>query len=359
MNHAAKMKNLSFEDLKSKCYEWYDKIITDQKYYSDDDNIIFYTSSPDIISYLFKIYENLLVGHLITPKIILENIFSLIHNKNIISLDIKPIYEFFYNNILGFLQINNDNKFTISSVITEIVMCESKIQYQLLDLFLNMSDHFYSYDLNDKNKMYYIDYNNQLKIDRMCKTQKEFKNCTPFYKIIMVKDYKDYKDFILMYHCNPFNDYFNIEILEINYNLIIALSRYKLENKNSLELLLSKNKTLNIIYFIQIFINDDDVSIEILDIMLSYHISNILNSQIEKLWKLLSKVKIFATKNRYLHTLLKIDIEYENVSEIETILLNKILVNYLNDVETYGLIEKCNIFNAKLQKLEDFLLNYV
>lgn len=350
-----KIKNFSYESVRIKCDDWYYKILEEQKYYKDDDEIIRYTSSPDIILYLFKLYENLLIIHLIPPFIILQSIELLIYNNNIRFLYIKPIYEFFYNNILIFLKIE-DGYFNISGLIDVIVhIGRGKVQYQLLDLFLNMSEHFYSYDLNDINKIYYIDYNNQIKVDRICKTQNEFENCTPFYKIVMVRKYKKFNT---RFFTEEFINYFGIKSLEINECLSFALRTYNSYDIESVKLLLSNNKKLNILYFIDIFTNTDNFSVEILDTLLSYRISNTLSSQLEKLWKLLSKVKLIKA---FFPNFIKIDIEYENVSEIEQNVLDSIIYNYKSKLvnDNHYILSVANNFNTKLKKLEDFLLDYI
>ena len=357
MDTETEIKNLTFEELEEKYNKWYDKIITDQKYYSDDDEIIRYTSSPYIVGYLLKIYEKLLAFNLIIPFIILQSIVLLTYNRNIRFLNIKPIYEFFYNNILIFLKI--DNKVTnISDIISVIVHNKySRIKYQLLDLFLNMSKHFYSYDLNDIDKIYYIDYNNELKIDKICKTKTEFENCTSFYKIVMVNKYEKFNT---QFFSEVFITYFGITSLEINTCLTFALRTYNASDIECVKLLLSNNKKLNILYFIDIFTNTDDFTIEILDIMLKNKELNTIYElscyeetmnfiarlelilKISNLYKLLNKVKINNDS---------ITIEYENVSEIEKNALDAIIYNYKN-------FDHYICFNSKLIQLKHFLSEF-
>ena len=352
----------TFEELKINCDEWYEIGEFKQTYkYSDIDakkdiyNILLYTSNPKIITYIISIFEKIIIKNIYAYKYVIDFFEMLTHNDYIRYLNIEPLY----NNILNILSTSS-GMHSISDIIYNLVQNPYiLIQYQLLDLFLNMSEHFYSYDLNDTNKIFYIDYNNQLKIDRICKTQNEFENCTPFYKIIMVFKYQ-YA--VIFYYTQAYVKYFNIENLEINRELSYALRRYKFENKNSLELLLSKNKKLNILYFIDIFANNNYISIEILDTLLSYHISNSLVLQIEKLWKLLSKVKLIGTMHSDSNTYTKIDIKYENISEIEESILESIMYNYEPELISdnyYILTRSLNNFNSKLQQLEDFLLAYV
>ena len=356
----------TFEELKINCDEWYEIGEFKQTYkYSDIDakkdiyNILLYTSNPKIITYIISIFEKIIIKNIYAYKYVIDFFEMLTHNDYIRYLNIEPLYNFLYNNILNILSTSS-GMHSISDIIYNLVQNPYiLIQYQLLDLFLNMSEHFYSYDLNDTNKIFYIDYNNQLKIDRICKTQNEFENCTPFYKIIMVFKYQ-YA--VIFYYTQAYVKYFNIENLEINRELSYALRRYKFENKNSLELLLSKNKKLNILYFIDIFANNNYISIEILDTLLSYHISNSLVLQIEKLWKLLSKVKLIGTMHSDSNTYTKIDIKYENISEIEESILESIMYNYEPELISdnyYILTRSLNNFNSKLQQLEDFLLAYV
>ena len=233
------------------------------------DNILATTDNPYIIDYIFSKLKY--CGNI-------YHMLSLSKNTNLKKINITHVYFYLYN---MYFMDDNMNMYhyikMIKIIINNIIkFANCNVNYKLLTIIFKIFNNLLSNDIENK----HIEY---------CVKNIKKKTITTNYCFLETNEYRRFKLIVYVEYFIPDNNnidiYFNIGTKSIINIYIIQLLDNTLDCNiyKCLQVLLNHDPNLHIFYFIKIFQMKSIASIDLIDLLLTYDIDDILNTQLDLL----------------------------------------------------------------------------